>query len=172
MATTTESNISLLFNKLDAINGDSKSVATNTEGNVSQLFGETSNNLESVTTIVEGNNIMSLIFSGMDKWRDCDITKPQYVECMYGRSHFPGPENTKNVTKRHSFYFYLLYADTVPFTDGESVHVYPHHNQPLIVATSSWTLPSSPLITADKTQLGERYFVRKAASQSAVQRRI
>ena len=36
--------------------------------------------------------------SGMDKWRDPDVTKPQYAERVYGRSHFPGPEKYK---KRH-----------------------------------------------------------------------
>ena len=33
---------------------------------------------------------------------------------------FLAQKNTKNVTKRHSFYFSLLYADTVPLRDTES----------------------------------------------------
>ena len=30
------------------------------------------------------------------------------------RFHFLAQENTNNVTERHGFYFYPLYADTVP----------------------------------------------------------
>ena len=45
--------------------------------------------------------------------------------------------------------------------------MYPDHSQPLIiVVTSSRALPSSPLITADKAQLGEGYFTQKAASRT------
>ena len=37
---------------------------------------------------------------------------------------FLAQKNTKNVTKRHGFYFYLLYADTVPL-------IYIHHAVPM-----------------------------------------
>ena len=30
--------------------------------------------------------------SGMGKWRDPDVTKPQYTERVYGRTHFPDLE--------------------------------------------------------------------------------
>ena len=52
--------------------------------------------------------------SGMGKWHDPNVTKPQYMEHIYGLSHFPGPDKYK---KRHGFYFYPLYADTVPLME-------------------------------------------------------
>ena len=36
--------------------------------------------------------------AGTGEWRDPNVTKLQYAERVYGRSHFPGPEKYK---KRH-----------------------------------------------------------------------
>ena len=53
----------------------------------------------------------------------------------------------------------------------ECVHVCVYGPQST-TSLSSWTPPSSPLITADKIQPGDGYFTRKAACQGAVHQRM
>ena len=55
---------------------------------------------------------------------------------------------------------------------GVCIIMYPDYSQPLICGRVILGTASSPWITADKAQLGEGYFARKADSLSAVQRRI
>ena len=53
--------------------------------------------------------------SGMGKWCDPDITNCNTWSAYTDIPIFLTQKNTKkNVTKRHGFYFYPLYSDTVP----------------------------------------------------------